>query len=122
MISIIVPVYNTSDYLEACFESLSAQTFKDIEIVAIDDGSTDDSLSICTKWAQKDQRIKVIHQGNKGSAAARNRGIDEASGEYLMFVDSDDFVSPDYVKLLNEETVKNNTDISFCNYRYELCI
>lgn len=118
MISIIVPVYNTSDYLEVCLKSISAQTYKDIEIIVVDDGSTDNSLEVCNEWANKDSRIKVIHQENGGSSVARNRGIEEAAGEYLMFVDSDDFVSHDYVKKLYEELVKNGTDISFCNYRY----
>ena len=90
MISVIVPIYNTKQYLEKCIESIRAQTYKDLEILLIDDGSTDGSSEICDYYAKEDARIKVIHKPNGGLSSARNRGIDEARGDYIGFVDSDD--------------------------------
>lgn len=89
--SIIIPVYNTQKYLDACVESVLQQDFVNFEILLIDDGSTDQSGAMCDLWAQKDARIRVIHQENKGLSGARNSGIDAAMGEYLMFLDSDDW-------------------------------
>lgn len=92
MISIIVPVYRAEEYLENCIESLLSQTYSDLEIILVDDGSPDASGRICDAYAAKDSRIRVIHQENRGSAAARNAGLDAASGEYVGFVDADDAV------------------------------
>lgn len=99
-ISIIVPVYKSEKYLSRCIDSILAQTVKDFEIILIDDGSPDGSGKICDEYVAKDNRIKVIHQENKGASAARNRGIAESTGEYLMFCDSDDFVSPMWAERL----------------------
>lgn len=93
--SIIVPVYNTEPYLEKCILSLKEQTFTDIEIILIDDGSTDNSPQICDQFSRIDSRIKVIHKENGGLSDARNKGMAAASGEYILFVDSDDYIEPD---------------------------
>lgn len=89
-VSVIVPVYNTSPYLPRCIESITQQNYKNIELLLIDDGSTDDSLEVCRKYMQKDNRIKVIHQENGGVCSARNKGLREMRGDYFLFVDSDD--------------------------------
>ena len=107
LVSIIVPVYNTGHYLKYCIESLLMQSYKNIEIILVDDGSTDKSGEICNDYREKDSRIKVIHMENSGVSAARNRGLDEASGVYIGFVDSDDYIHPRmYEKLL--ELIKTN--------------
>ncbi|GET12936.1 hypothetical protein SN811_14360 [Ligilactobacillus agilis] len=93
-ISIIVPVYNVEGYLPACLESILAQTFSDFEVILINDGSTDRSAKICREFAQKDERIRLVTQENKGQALTRNRGLDYAQGEYITFVDADDRVAP----------------------------
>lgn len=98
MVSIIVPIYNVEKYLEECLDSLLRQTYKDIEIILVDDGSQDYSPEICDKYAQKDARIRVIHKQNAGVSAARNTGIDHAEGEYIMFCDSDDVAHPQWVE------------------------
>ena len=100
-ISVIVPVYNTEKYLNKCLDSILAQTFTDFELILIDDGSTDNSGKICDEYAEKDSRVKVFHKENGGVSRARNLGIDNASGEYLSFIDSDDFVRPEmYAELI----------------------
>ena len=93
LISVIIPVYNVSIYLRQCLDSIINQTYTQLEILLINDGSTDDSLEICQEYALKDSRINVISQQNKGLAAARNKGLALASAEYLMFVDSDDWLA-----------------------------
>lgn len=100
MISVIVPVYNAEKFLDKCIESILSQTFTDFEAILVNDGSTDKSGEICDIWAQKDSRIKVIHQQNSGVSVARNNGISAAKGEYIAFVDSDDSINCDYLKLL----------------------
>lgn len=111
-VSIIVPVYNTSQYLEKCLSSLINQTLKDIEIICIDDGSEDDSLSILEQFAQKDNRIIIINQTNKGPSAARNIGIKNAKGEFIGLLDSDDFVDLDFYEKLYDAATKNNCDVA----------
>lgn len=118
MISVIVPVYNTAAYLERCLESLSHQTYEDIEIIIVDDGSTDSSGAICDAWVARCSKMRVIHQENGGLSAARNRGIEAANGSYLLFVDGDDYVMPNFAKSLYEGAVKDNCDICICNYRF----
>lgn len=99
--SIIVPVYNVEKYIHRCIDSILNQTFQDFELILIDDGSPDNSGEICDEYAKKDTRIKVIHQKNAGVSSARNKGIEIAKGEYLVFVDSDDEVLPDYIESMN---------------------
>ena len=94
VISVIVPVYNVSAYLPECLDSILSQDYEKLEVILIDDGSTDDSGAICDAYAQRDNRIRVIHQKNGGAAAAKNAGLRAATGEYLSFADSDDFLEP----------------------------
>lgn len=110
-ISIIVPVYNTEKFLEKCLNSLINQTLKDIEIICINDGSTDNSLQILKKFANKDKRIQIINQTNSGPSIARNIGIKKAKGEYIGFVDSDDWVDSNFFEQLYVNVKKNNADI-----------
>lgn len=97
MISIIIPVYNTSKYLDQCFQSVLNQTYADWECIIVDDGSTDNSGEICDNWGKKDNRFIIIHQKNQGVSAARNQGIKKSKGKYLCFIDSDDWVNPTYL-------------------------
>lgn len=97
-ISIIVPVYNTAKYLERCIDSIVAQTYADWELLLIDDGSTDDSAIICDEYAAKDERIRVFHKENGGVSSARNLGLDNAQGEWITFVDSDDYIEENFLK------------------------
>ena len=100
LISIIIPVYNVEKYIEKCVDSLTAQTYKNIEIILIDDGSTDSSGAICDKYAAEDSRVKVFHKENGGVSSARNLGLDNARGEWVTFVDSDDWVNDSYIQNL----------------------
>ncbi len=115
-ISIVVPVYNVQKYLSKCIDSLINQTYKDIEIILVDDGSLDGSGNICDAYAKKDKRIKVIHKKNGGLSDARNKGIEIATGEYITFIDSDDYVSLKYCETLYKLIKKHNADISIGNY------
>lgn len=118
LISVVVPVYNVKPYVAKCLDSILRQTYTNIEIIVVDDGSTDGSELICDDYSNKDPRITVIHQRNTGLAAARNTGIDAAHGEYLGFVDSDDFIEPFmYEKLLNAAQ-KNNCVLAVCGINY----
>lgn len=110
MISIIVPIYNSEQYLDRCIGSLVNQTIKDIEIILVNDGSLDASLRICQKWAKEDKRIIVLEQENSGVSAARNKGIEHAKGEYILLLDSDDWFSLNTVETLLEEQQKCNAD------------
>ena len=116
LISIIVPCYNSEKYLERCVYSLINQTIKNIEIILINDGSTDKTGELCEYYANLDKRIKVIHKKNEGVAYARNTGIDFATGKYIGFVDSDDFVELDMYEILYSAMISNDADISQCSY------
>ena len=119
-VSIIVPIYNVEKYLKRCLDSLVNQTLNDIEIICINDGSTDDSLDILNEYAKRDERIVVINQENSGQSVARNRGIDVAKGEYVGFVDSDDWVSEDYFECLYAEILSHPDIVIFgANTFYE---
>ena len=111
-ISIIVPCYNVEKYLGSCLDSLLNQSFKDFEIIAVNDGSTDNTLNILEEYSKKDSRIKIITQKNKGLSGARNTGIDNANGDYIAFLDSDDWVSPDFYQKLYNAITENNCDIA----------
>ena len=100
LISVIVPVYKVEKYLNKCVQSIVNQTYKNLEIILVDDGSPDNCPEMCDEWAKKDSRIKVIHQENAGLAEARNSGISVATGEFFMFIDSDDYAEPDMIELL----------------------
>ena len=111
LISVIVPVYNTLKYLPKCVDSITAQTWKNLEILLVDDGSTDGTGALCDELAAKDSRIKVYHKKNGGSSSARNLGIEKARGEYLGFVDSDDYIEPDMYERLAEAAIEYNAHI-----------
>ena len=114
LISIIIPIYNVEKYLKKCIESVINQTYKNIEIILINDGSTDGSGKICDEYAIKDKRIKVSHNENGGVAVARNKGIKMSTGDYIVFVDSDDFISNEYCEKMLEAVLRNNADIAIC--------
>lgn len=117
-ISVIVPVYNTEKYLHRCIDSILAQTFTDFELLLIDDGSTDDSGDICDEYASLDKRIKVFHKENGGASSARNLGLDNACGNYLIFLDSDDFwIDNLFINVFHNLASKNNLDIVRGEYR-----
>lgn len=117
-VTIVVPVYNTEKYLDECIKSIVNQTYENIEVILIDDGSKDNSPKICDKWAQKDSRIQVIHKMNEGAGIARNTGISNASGEYICFFDSDDYIEPYTIEKSLNALLENNADIvlfGFCD-------
>lgn len=118
LISVIVPIYKVEPYLPKCIESLLAQTYRALEIILVDDGSPDGCGAIADTYAKKDGRIKVLHQENKGLSAARNTGIRYASGEYIGFVDSDDWVTNDMYRLLVEAAESYGAEISVCHFCY----
>lgn len=116
MVSVIVPVHNVKPYLEEAIESIIYQSYKDLEIILIDDGSTDGSGEICDEFEKQDNRIKVIHQRNRGLSAARNVGLDICSGEYIIFLDSDDAFCKDYVEKMLESLQLSRADIVECDF------
>lgn len=116
LISIIVPIYNGSNYVRETLESLANQTYSDFEVVIVDDGSTDDSLQICRDFAATNKRFKVIHQDNQGVSAARNAGVKEAAGDYIGFVDCDDLVSSHYIESLAQLLREGEADMSFVSH------
>lgn len=117
MVSLIVPVYNAEKYLRHCLESIVSQTYSDLEIIVIDDGSTDESGSICDEFAANDGRIRVIHQVNLGSAHARNKGLDVVKGDYVAFVDADDTIHPMMIQVMVEALEEHHADISMVGFR-----
>ena len=117
MISVLVPVYNTNQYLPRCIDSILGQSFTDFELLLIDDGSTDGSAKICDAYAEKDSRIRVLHKENGGVSSARNLGLNEAKGEWVVFVDSDDWISDNCIKVLTEPLRKKEFDIVVGDYR-----
>ena len=118
LVTIIVPVYNAENELCRCVDSILAQSYKNLEIILIDDGSKDNSLEICSKYSRKDNRIKIFHKNNGGVSSARNFGLTEASGKYICFVDSDDWLDEQYVEALHEEILKNDSDIVIGGFSY----
>ena len=115
----IIPVYNVEKYLRRCLDSVIAQTYQNLEIICVDDGSVDESGKICDQYAVRDARIKVIHQENQGLSAARNRGLDAAEGEYIAFVDSDDYILEDMYKKMLDMLLNYNVDLCVCQWQYE---
>lgn len=113
-VSIVVPVYNVEKFVAKCIESIINQTYKNLEIILVDDGSTDSSLKICKYYEKKDSRIIVIHQENIGVSEARNTGLDKVTGKYLAFVDADDYICENYIEELLNAIIKNKTKISQC--------
>ena len=119
LISVIIPVYNVEKYLRRCLDSVIAQTYQNLEIICVDDGSVDESGKICDQYAVRDARIKVIHQENQGLSAARNKGLDAAEGEYIAFVDSDDYILEDMYKKMLDKLLNYNVDLCVCQWQYE---
>lgn len=117
LVSVIIPVYNVEKYLEKCIESVISQTYNNIEIILVDDGSTDKSCFICDKYCKKDDRIRVIHKKNGGLSEARNTGIENSKGEYITFIDSDDYVDKKYIQYLYELITEYSADMGIydCN-------
>ncbi|WP_020005670.1 glycosyltransferase family 2 protein [Brachyspira innocens] len=111
MVSIIIPVYNVSNYLKTCLESVINQTYKELEIICINDGSTDNSFEILKEYASKDKRITIIDKKNAGVSAARNDGIEKAKGEYIFCIDSDDYIDNDFIEVFYNNAKKNNSDL-----------
>ena len=116
LISIVVPIYNVELYLKRCIESIQRQTYSNIEIILVNDGSTDESGNICEEYAKADKRIKVIHKKNSGPSESRNIGIDTATGIYIAFIDADDFIHEEFVEKLHTLAKKNHAEIVICNY------
>ena len=116
LISVIVPVYNVEDYLNQCMESIVGQTYPHLEILMVDDGSTDNSGTLCNQWAERDQRIRVIHQENGGLSAARNTALDAMSGELVIMVDSDDVLHPDAVSILLQAIQAHHADVAIGSF------
>lgn len=113
MLSVIIPVYNVEKYLTRCIESIIAQTYADWEMILVDDGSTDDSGLICDNYERNDERIKVLHQENQGVSSARNKGIEEAKGSHIIFIDSDDWIEPEMFSVMMRG---NESDIVVCGF------
>lgn len=118
-VSVIVPIYNVERYLCQCVDSLLNQTLQDLEIILVDDGSPDHSPDICDEYTQKDKRVKVIHKTNGGLSDARNAGLKVAEGEYVAFIDSDDYVDLRMFQLLYEAATKRNLDVCYCDYCFD---
>ena len=116
LISIIVPVYNVEKYLNKCIDSIINQTYKNLEIILVDDGSLDNSGKICNEYAEKDSRIKVIHKENGGVSSARNKGLEIANGEWVAFVDSDDWIENNFCEVLLNNAIEYKVDIVLCGY------
>ena len=117
LVSIVVPIYNTEQYISKCIESLINQTYKNLEIILIDDGSTDNSFNICKKYQKEDERIKLFHKENGGVSSARNYGIKKATGEYICFCDSDDYYSLEALTIMTDTIRDSNADLC-CFGRY----
>ena len=117
LISIIVPVYKAENYLDQCIQSIVDQTYRNLEIILVDDGSPDRSGELCEGWAKKDSRIRVLHKCNGGLSSARNAGIDHSTGQWLMFIDSDDFVAADMVQKLYDAVRLHDAQVALCGVR-----
>ncbi len=116
LITVVVPVYNVDTYLRCCLSSIQEQSYQNLEILLIDDGSTDDSPRICQEYCEQDPRFRLIRQKNQGLGPARNTGLDQAKGSYICFVDADDYLHPDYVRILYENLTGCHADFSVCRF------
>lgn len=117
LISVIIPVYNVERYLHQCIDSVLAQTYTNLEIILVDDGSPDASPTICDEYVQKDKRTKVIHKDNGGLSSARNTGLDAATGDFIYFLDSDDWIADCFIETLQEAAFEHQSDISIVSYQ-----
>ena len=116
-LSIIIPVYNLENYLENCLDSVCSQSFTDLEVLLVDDGSTDDTAAICQAYCRVDKRLRYFQQANQGQGAARNKGLDYAQGEYIGFVDGDDYIHPQMYEVLIKEAEEKEAAIAICPYK-----
>lgn len=116
LISVVVPVYNSEKYLNRCVSSIIGQTYQDLQVILVDDGSTDQSPELCNEWAKQDSRVTVIHQSNAGVSAARNIGLRAATGTFILQVDSDDYIAPQTVETLMNAANKTGADMVICNF------
>ncbi|MGL5933455.1 MAG: glycosyltransferase family 2 protein [Cetobacterium sp.] len=119
-ISIVVPVYNVEKYLEQCLDSILAQTFENFEVILVNDGSTDSSGEICDRYTELDKRVKVYHKKNEGVSSARNMGVEKSKGKYLIFIDSDDYITANYCKVLKDFIEELDVDIAVCRMAREI--
>ncbi len=117
LITVVIPAYKVEKFLPKCLDSVLNQTYKKLEIILVEDGSPDNCGKICDDYAKKDKRIKVIHKENGGLSDARNKGIDQATGKYITFIDSDDYIDDDYVECLYKAIKEDNTKMSICSHR-----
>lgn len=117
-ISVIVPVYNVESYIKKCVDSIICQSYSNLEIILIDDGSPDNCPDICDRYLEKDPRVKVVHKQNGGLSDARNAGIGIATGDYISFVDSDDWIDKDYFEILYNLLIESESEISICNFKW----
>nr|WP_288753445.1 glycosyltransferase [uncultured Anaerostipes sp.] len=117
LVSVIIPAYNIEDYIGRCLDSIISQTYKNLEIIMVDDGSRDHTGEILDNYAKKDRRIKVIHKENGGVSSARNKGIEVAEGDYIGFIDGDDLIEPEMYKILVDLLEEENADIAHCGYQ-----
>lgn len=116
-ISIIIPVFNTQGYIRNCLDSVISQTYTNLEIICVDDGSTDESGQICESYAQTDNRVRVYHIENAGVSNARNIALSKVTGEWYSFIDSDDWINPSYIEILYKNAIENNCEISACDFQ-----
>lgn len=116
LVSVIVPAYNVGEYLQQCLQSIACQSYARLEVIVVDDGSTDGSGRIADEWADSDKRFRAIHQPNRGSSAARNAGLDAATGRYIVFVDSDDFIAPQFVELMLAFIQSSGAQMALCGW------
>lgn len=120
LVSLIVPIYNVEDYLAECLDSILGQTYKDIQVILVDDGSTDHSYNICKDYQTKDERIKIMHKENGGLASSRNAGLQAVEGEWVGFIDSDDVIEPDFVEKMLLRLRQTGADVAVCGFeRYD---
>ncbi|MBR6489706.1 MAG: glycosyltransferase family 2 protein, partial [Muribaculaceae bacterium] len=117
MVSVIIPVYNVQEYLARCIDSVLCQSHKELEVILVDDGSTDHSGAMCDDYASRDGRIKVIHKSNGGLSDARNAGLDVMTGDYVTFIDADDYVHPYFVELLLRGLHESGSQIAVCRWQ-----
>lgn len=120
LISVVVPVYNVKEYLKRCITSIINQTYKNLEIILIDDGSTDQSGIICDDFSLQDKRIKVIHKLNEGLGLTRNKGIKESHGDYICFIDSDDYIDEKYIETIYSDLKKQEADVCYCGHTKDI--
>ncbi|MBV6547489.1 glycosyltransferase family 2 protein, partial [Ursidibacter maritimus] len=117
LISVIVPIFNTANFLPRCLNSLISQTYSNLEIILIDDGSSDSSVDICNQYARKDNRIKLFKKVNSGVSDTRNLGLENMNGKYFLFVDSDDYIHKDHIKILHSDIIRYNADMCISSYK-----